>query len=105
MKNNTLVFLGFALICLMNMNPRHHVVPRPAMQPVASSSHPMVVSVPAPTPVTLSPAELAVIPKQEAKKPVSVSAPVVIHKLRDRESEAIDAPEVEAKDDKLAPPL
>ena len=99
MKNNFWVFLGFGLICLANMNHSHKAAPTvPAPAQVAAA--PVVVQ-----PVIVpSASKLAELPTVEPKK-ISVTAPVVIHKLRDRQSEAIDASESGPKVDKVDRPL
>jgi hypothetical protein len=105
MKNNSLVFLGFALICLVNLNSHHRVpVVKPA-QPVPNAAKVAVTPVMVQPRVAKNAAELAEVPAAAPKKTFSVSRPVTIHKLRDRQSEAIDASESGPKDDKIARPL
>jgi hypothetical protein len=108
MKNNSLVFLGFVLICLMNLNSHHRVSAKKPVQPASSPA--TLAAVPMQPKMISSPTStLAVIPAETVRKSVSVSRPVALHKLRDRQSEAsmgpVDASDSVPKDDKLARPL
>ena len=107
MKNNSLVFLGFALICLVNLNSRHHAVAAPKIQPTPAKIAAISPVPQAPLASTLP--KMAVSPVEAPKKSISVTPLRSMHKLRDRQSEAAVGPveDVDSvpKDDKLARPL